>query len=311
MKNFALIGAAGFVAERHLKAIKDTHNNLIVALDNFDVMGRIDNYFPDSEFFTNLGEFEKFVKQQGTPIDFFSICTPNYLHRHHIELALNNNSDVICEKPLVLYPKDIFALEKLENKTGRKIYNILQLRHHSIISNLHEKIKNETSSEVYDIDLTYITSRGKWYDKSWKGDIKKSGGIATNIGIHFFDMLMWIFGDVKENIVHLYQSDKAAGFLRLEKANVRWFLSLDYKDVPKNQEGKRTYRSIVIDGEEIEFSEGFTNLHTQAYQNILYDKGFGLQDVKPCIILTHNIRNLTPIGIKSDYHPFLKNNYYK
>lgn len=311
MKNFILIGAAGYVAERHLKAIKETGNKLIATTDMFDVMGRMDSYFPEAEFFTNFSGFENFVTQQqksSAPIDYCSICSPNHLHRSHIEFALNNNIDAICEKPLVLYPDDLDSIEKLEKETGRKIYNILQLRHHSVIKSLHDKIKDEPKNKIYDIDLTYVTSRGKWYFNSWKGDVSKSGSIATNIGIHFFDMLIWIFGDVKQSIVHSYESDKASGFLQLERARVRWYLSLDYNDVPENsrQKGMRTFRSITIEGKEIEFSEGFTNLHTETYRNILAGGGFGLQDAKPCILLTHQIRNTVPVGIKGDHHPFLK-----
>lgn len=306
MKKFALIGAAGYIAERHIKAIKETNNNLVATLDKFDVMGRIDSYFPNSDFFTDIDELNSFVK--NIPIDYCSICTPNYLHQPHIEFALNNKSNVICEKPLVLYPEDIYSLERIENETGKKIYNILQLRHHPIISELYDKIKNDKTDKIYDIDLTYITTRGKWYYKSWKGDVNKSGSIATNIGIHFFDMLIWIFGEVTESIVNVYDINKASGILQLKKARVRWYLSLDYDDIPNDIKikGKRTYRSITIDNEEIEFSDGFTNLHTVAYKNILNDNGFGINDAKPCILLTDKIRNSYPIGLKKDFHPFLR-----
>lgn len=315
MKKFALIGAAGFVAERHIKAIKETINNLVVAADDFDVMGRMDSYFPEADFFTDFDRFADFVKNiqaSSSPIDYCSICTPNFRHRSHIEFALNNGMDAICEKPLVLYPEDIIALEKLQQETGKKVYNILQLRHHPVIKELRSVIKNDHSDKIYDIDLTYITSRGKWYFKSWKTDVMKSGGIATNIGIHFFDMLIWIFGSVKESVVHISHDDKASGFLQLEKARVRWFLSLDYNDIPTDvkEKGMRTFRSIMLGGEEIEFSEGFANLHTETYKNILSGNGFGLDDAKPCIQLAHQIRNSAPVGLSGDLHPYLMNGIF-
>jgi UDP-N-acetyl-2-amino-2-deoxyglucuronate dehydrogenase len=310
MKNFALIGAAGFVAERHLRAIRDTGNKLVVATDKFDVMGKMDSYFPDAEFFPEFGSFEQFIHLQHkttSPIEYCTICSPNFLHCQHIEFALENAMNAICEKPLVMYPSEIDKLEKVEKIAGKKIHTILQLRLHPVIVALREKIKNEAESKIFDIDLTYITSRGKWYFKSWKGDVAKSGGVAANIGIHFFDMLTWIFGPVQKSIVHKYEPHKASGFLQLERARVRWFLSLDFNDIPDHamQKGSRTYRSISIGGEEIEFSEGFTDLHTTTYNEILSKGGFGLEEAKPCIYLTHDIRNSTPIGLKGDYHPFL------
>lgn len=311
MTNFALIGAAGYIAERHMRAIKETGNQIIAATDMFDVMGRMDSFFPEAEFFLNFDTFEQFVgKQQTTssPIEYFSICSPNYLHAKHIQSALNNEAFAICEKPLVLYPEEIEAIEKTQQSTGKKVFNILQLRLHPTIIALREKIKNSPKDKIYDIDLTYITSRGKWYYKSWKGDIEKSGGVATNIGIHFFDMLSWIFGDVQKSVVHKYDTNKAAGFLQLENARVRWYLSLDYNDIPASakEKGMRTYRSITVEGEEIEFSGGFTDLHTQTYQDILSGGGFGLEDAKPCILLTHDIRNTKPVGTTGEFHPFLK-----
>jgi UDP-N-acetyl-2-amino-2-deoxyglucuronate dehydrogenase len=311
MKNFALIGAAGYIAERHLRAVKETENRIIAATDAFDVMGRMDSYFPDAEFFLDIEKFEKYIalqKGSGQQVDYMSICLPNYLHAQHIQLALRNQANAICEKPLVLYPEDIEAIENAELSSGKKVYNILQLRLHPTIIALRERIKNGPADKMYDIDLTYITSRGKWYYKSWKGDITKSGGVATNIGIHFFDMLSWIFGEVKESTVHVYDADKAAGFLQLENARVRWYLSLDNNDIPEQakQKGLRTYRSINIEGEEVEFSGGFTDLHTQTYTNILNGGGFGIKDAKPCILLTHQIRNAKPQGLKGDYHPFVK-----
>jgi UDP-N-acetyl-2-amino-2-deoxyglucuronate dehydrogenase len=311
MNNFALIGSAGFIAERHMKAIKETGNQIVAATDRFDVMGRMDSYFPEAEFFLDEKIFEGYLKnKQNTTdkIDYVSICSPNYLHAKHMEMALTHGANAICEKPLVLYPEEIECLELLQNQTGKKVYNVLQLRLHDTIIALRNRIKNGDPNKIYDIDLTYITSRGKWYHQSWKGDRSKSGGVATNIGIHFFDMLSWIFGKVTSSIVHAYDADKAAGFLQLERARVRWYLSLDSNDIPASAQAKgmRTYRSITIEGEEIEFSEGFTNLHTQTYQDILSGGGFGLDAAKPCILLTHELRNMNPIGKTGDYHPFLK-----
>lgn len=306
MKKFALIGAAGYIAERHMRAIRETGNQIIAATDAFDVMGRMDSFFPEAEFFL---DFDRFVNFAGAhELDYTSICSPNFMHRKHIEAALHAGSNAICEKPLVVYPEDAEALKKIENSTGKKVYNILQLRLHPAILALKEKVQKGPSSKIYDIDLTYITSRGKWYYKSWKGDVEKSGGIATNIGIHFFDMLCWIFGEVKHSVVHAYEANKAAGFLELEHARVRWYLSLDYNDIPvaARERGMRTYRSITVEKEEIEFSGGFTDLHTQTYQQILNGGGFGISDAETCILLTHELRNDKPIGLTGEYHPFLK-----
>ncbi len=309
MKRFALIGAAGYIAERHMKAIKETGNNLICASDRFDVMGRIDSYFPEAEFFLeheNLDKYMDDLQMKGNPIDYVSICTPNYMHPSHIRFALRNGADAICEKPLVIYPEDMHIIKDIEKETGKRVFTVLQLRYHPTILALKKKI-DEGGDKIYDVDLSYITTRGKWYLKSWKGDVKKSGGVATNIGIHFFDMITWIFGNVKENIVHVYNADKAAGFLQLEKARVRWFLSLDYRDLPEvaTNKGMRTYRSITVNGDEVEFSGGFTDLHTVTYQNILSGNGFGIDDAKESIILTDDVRNANPIGAKGDFHPFL------
>lgn len=312
MKNFVLVGAAGYIAERHMRAIRETGNTIVAATDQFDVMGRMDSFFPEAEFFLNEKEFETFVaqwqKSHATPIDYTSICSPNYKHADHIQAALQNQSFAICEKPLVLYPEELGRIEQAEQTTGKKVFNILQLRLHPTIIALREKVKQAAPDKIFDIDLTYITSRGKWYYKSWKGDPSKSGGVATNIGIHFFDMLQWIFGEVQHSVVHTYEADKAAGFLQLKNARVRWFLSLDYNSIPQEakDKGMRTYRSITVENEEIEFSGGFTDLHTQSYQHILEGNGFGLQAAKPCILLTHELRNSHPIGAKGDYHPFLK-----
>jgi len=311
-KKFALIGVAGYIAERHLRAIKDTGNTLVASLDKFDCVGKIDSYFPDSDFFTEYERFDRHIdklKRKGKKIDYVSICTPNYLHDSHIRFALRQGAEAICEKPVVLNPWNIDALQEIEKETGKKVNNILQLRLHPSIIALKQKIDHAPKDKVFDVDLTYITSRGNWYFISWKGDLEKSGGVATNIGVHFYDMLTWIFGDVKENIVHLSKDRKAAGYLKLEKANVRWFLSVDYDDLPKDikQKGQRTYRSITVENEEIEFSGGFTDLHTQTYQQILEGKGFGLEETKKSIETVFQIRNATPVGLRGDYHPILKN----
>ena len=310
-KKFALIGVGGFIANRHLKAIKETGNTLVASLDKFDSVGTIDSYFPDSDFFTEYERFDRHIdklKRQGTKIDYVSICTPNYLHDSHIRFALRHGADAICEKPVVLNPWNIDALQEIEKETGKKVFNILQLRLHPSIIALKKKIEDGPKDKVYDIDLTYITSRGKWYFISWKGDIQKSGGVATNIGVHFYDMLTWIFGDVTENIVNISTPSKAAGFLKLKNANVRWFLSVDYNDIPEEikAKGQRTFRSITVEGDEIEFSEGFTNLHNLSYIEILKGNGFGLEETKKSIQTVYTIRNSAPIGLKGDYHPFCK-----
>ena len=311
MKNFGLIGAAGYIAVRHMKAIKETGNNLIAALDKFDSVGIIDSYFPDADFFTEFERFDRHVdklKRNGKKIDYVSICTPNYLHDSHIRFALRQQSDAICEKPLVLNPWNIDALSEIERETGKSIFNILQLRLHPAIIKLKEEVANSPKQGMYDIDLTYITSRGRWYFQSWKSEIQKSGGIATNIGVHFFDMLSWIFGNVKVSTVHISDYKRASGFLQMEKANVRWFLSLDYNDVPNEQKekGQRTFRSITLDGKELEFSEGFTDLHTSSYKEILNGNGFKLEEARKSIEIVYAIRNSTPVGYVDDYHPFAK-----
>jgi len=307
--NFGLIGAAGYIAPRHMKAIKETHNNLIAALDKFDSVGIIDSYFPQADFFTEPERFDRHLdklRRKGEQkIDFVSICSPNYLHDAHIRLALRNDANAICEKPLVLNPWNVDALNQIEKETGKKIFNILQLRLHPALLELKQKIENGPKDKVYDVDLSYITSRGKWYFISWKGDSAKSGGVATNIGIHFFDMLIWIFGKVKQSIVHLSQPDKAAGYIDLEHARVRWFLSVDYENIPAEikQKGQRTYRSITVDGKEIEFSGGFTELHTESYKQIINGNGFGLEHARPCIEMAYEIRNAQAIGFVGEYHP--------
>ena len=312
MKNFALIGAAGYIAPRHLMAIKDTGNTLLAAVDKHDNVGIMDSYFPEASFFTEFERFDRHVSklkyEQGKHIDYVSICTPNYLHDAHIRFALRQEADAICEKPLVLNPWNMDALSKIEKETGKKIYNILQLRVHPSIIALKKKIDEGPKDKIYDIDLTYLTSRGNWYYTSWKGDIPKSGGIATNIGVHFFDMLSWIFGDLKENIVHINTHDRSAGYLEFEQARVRWFLSINYDVLPEEikAKGQRTYRSIKVEGEELEFSGGFTDLHTVSYEEILAGNGYGLDAPRQAIEIVHSVRNSDPIGPKGDYHPFAK-----
>ena len=310
MKNFALIGAAGYIAPRHLKAIKETNNLLIAALDKFDSVGIMDSFFPNADFFVEFERFDRHIeklKRAGTKLDYVSICTPNYLHDSHIRMALRRGADAICEKPLVLNPWNIEALKHIEKESGRKINTILQLRLHPSIIDLKNKVDLENRDTKYDIDLTYITSRGKWYDISWKGDESKSGGIATNIGVHFYDMLYWIFGEVQENIIHLREKDKSAGYLEFKNARVRWFLSINEKDLPRNiiEKGQRTYRSITINDKELEFSSGFTDLHTKSYQEILNGNSFGLNDSEESIKIVHDIRNMeiTQVGEK---HLFFK-----
>ena len=317
MKNFALIGAAGYIAPRHLKAIKETGNNLLAALDPFDSVGIMDSYFPDAAFFTEPERFDRHldkIRRSGNGhIDYVSICSPNYLHDAHIRMALRNGAHAICEKPIVLNPWNVDALMEIEKESGQNIYTILQLRHHPAIIALKQKVEAELANSQqptansYDIDLTYITSRGAWYHRSWKGDLEKSGGVATNIGVHFFDMLTWIFGPAKENVVHLSETDRAAGFLQLENAHVRWFLSINREHLPEQakKEGKTTFRSITVNNEEIEFSGGFTDLHTVSYQNILEGKGYGLADARPSVYIVHSLRNKKPIGKTGEYHPFV------
>jgi UDP-N-acetyl-2-amino-2-deoxyglucuronate dehydrogenase len=306
-KKFAIIGVGGYIAERHLKAIKDTGHVLLASLDPCDSVGIIDSYFPDSHFFVEFERFDRHIdklRRSGVQVDYVSICSPNYLHDSHIRFALRSGASAICEKPLVLNPWNIDALEEIERESGKRINNILQLRLHPVLIDLKKKVEQGPAGQVHDLDLTYITSRGNWYNVSWKGDIHKSGGVATNIGVHFFDMLTWIFGNVRHNVVHLLKDTKASGYLELEKARVRWFLSLDFNDLPDaaKQKNQRTYRSIVMDNAEIEFSEGFTDLHTKSYEEILAGRGFGLSEAKSSIETVHQIRNATPVGLKGDYH---------
>lgn len=309
MKRFALIGAAGYIAPRHMGAIRDTGNTLVAALDPNDSVGIIDSYFPDAEFFTEFERFDRHIdklRREGAGVDYVSICSPNYLHDSHMRFALRSGADAICEKPLVLNPWNIDGLKEIEADTGRRVNTVLQLRVHPTIMALRERIAGETHNEKHEVDLTYITSRGGWYLQSWKGDEKKSGGIATNIGVHFFDMLHFIFGKLQENHVHVRADTRAAGYLEYEHARVRWFLSLEVGDLPEGprREGQRTYRSITVDGEEIEFSDGFTDLHTRSYEEILAGRGFGLEENRTAIETVAHIRT-APLESAGEVHPFV------
>jgi UDP-N-acetyl-2-amino-2-deoxyglucuronate dehydrogenase len=297
MKRFALIGAAGYIAPRHMKAIKDNNCDLIAAYDPYDGVGIMDSIFPDADFFTEFERFDRYVdklKRKQNALDYVSICSPNYLHDAHIRFGLKSGCNVICEKPIVLNPWNLDALLEIENETNRKVFTILQLRLHPVIIDLRNKILNGPKDSIYEINLKYVTSRGKWYHRSWKGDLSKSGGIATNIGVHFFDMLTWIFGDVERIELKNQNSETASGILYLEKARINWMLSIDYNMVPIEVKklGKRTYRILEIEGEQIEFSDGFTELHNISYKNILDGKGFGISECKKAIEIVSKIRNL-------------------
>ncbi|HEU4472523.1 MAG TPA: Gfo/Idh/MocA family oxidoreductase [Flavisolibacter sp.] len=313
MKKFGLIGVAGFVAPKHLEAISRTGSHLLAAMDRSDSVGILDRFFPQAGFFTDIDRFDSYLEQlrrEKSGIDYLSVCTPNHLHDEHVRLGLKHNADVICEKPLVLDPGGIEPLVELEKETGRRIFNLLQLRLHPDIIRLQEKQKGLDRNSKAEVELVYITPRGRWYHNSWKGDEQRSGGIATNIGIHFFDMLLWIFGPVQHIAVHHYDKERAAGYLELQKARVRWFLSINEADLPADRVGKsHSFRQISVEGETVEFSTGFTDLHIKAYEAILAGKGFGLEEAFPSIELVHNIRTQKPSGLKNDFHPmaaFLK-----
>ena len=308
MKNFAMVGVAGYIAPRHLKAIKDTGNNLVSAYDRFDSVGILDSFFPHTAFFTEQELFDRhnsLLREKGNPIDWMSVCTPNYLHDAHTRYGLRMGCNVICEKPLVLNPWNIDGLQKIEQESGHRVYTILQLRLHESVVALRKKIQEGPKDKKYDVDLTYITSRGNWYYTSWKGDSTRSGGLATNIGIHFYDMLIWIFGSVQRSVVHVSEHDRVAGYLELEHARVRYFLSINEQHLPAEALAKnmRTFRSIQVEGSEFEFSNGFTELHTRSYEEILAGRGFGLKDASPCIELASDIRHAQPIGLQGEYHP--------
>lgn len=310
MKKFALIGAAGYIAPRHLNAIRDTGNDLTVAMDVNDSVGIMDSHFPEAEFFTEFEDFSAYVEDEalkGNKLDYISICTPNYLHAPQMKFALKNGIDVICEKPLVLESEEIDLLKQYEEKYGAKVNSILQLRLHPSILALREKVLAAPKDKVFDVELTYMTSRGKWYLKSWKGVDNKSGGVATNIGVHFYDMLHFIFGDVKGSEVHYRDEKTAAGFLEYERARVKWFLSIDANNLPENavQGEKKTYRCITIEGEELEFSGGFTDLHTQSYQRILQGNGYGLEENRAAITTVEAIRSMPIEFSVQNHHPLM------
>jgi len=313
MKNFALTGAAGYVAPRHLKALQETGNQLVVALDKHDSVGILDSYFPDCAFFTEYERFDRHLEKlrrenKGKEVHYLSICAPNYLHDAHIRTALRVGADALCEKPLVLNPWNIEALQELEADTGQRVWTILQLRVHPALIALREKVQKERRQDKYELQLSYLTSRGNWYLHSWKGDLEESGGLATNIGVHFFDMLAWLFGEVECNEVHVSTPTTCAGYLELEKARVAWFLSIDINHIPAElrAKGQRTYRSITLDGEEIEFSGSFTDLHTLVYQQTLEGKGFGLEEAKTAIQIVSDIRYAESLGKQDHSHPLIQ-----
>jgi UDP-N-acetyl-2-amino-2-deoxyglucuronate dehydrogenase len=310
--NFALIGAAGYIAPRHMQAIRATGHRLVAALDPNDSVGIIDSYFPDADFFTEFERFDRHVDKRrrrgaGHEVDYVSVCSPNYLHDSHIRFALRSGANAICEKPLVLNPWNLDALEEIERENGRRVFTILQLRLHPAIVGLRARVLAGPADRKHDVDLTYVTARGHWYLASWKGDVKKSGGIATNIGVHFFDMLHHVFGHLQLNTVHLSQPTRAAGYLEYERARVRWFLSVDLEDVPlpHRRAGQRTYRAMVVDGEEIEFSDGFGDLHQRSYEAILQGHGYGLDANRVAIETVSSIRTAAPAAIAGPVHPFL------
>lgn len=312
MKNFALIGVGGYIAPRHLKAIKDTGNRLVAALDVNDSVGILDRFFPEVSFFTEFERFDRHIdklRRQGSDnrIDYVTVCSPNYLHDAHIRFALRIGAHAICEKPLVLNPWNLDGLQEMEQESNRRVNTILQLRVHPALIALREALRAEDAAQKHEVYLTYVTSRGPWYMQSWKGNLERSGGVATNIGIHFFDLLIWMFGGVQHNEVHFADARKTGGYLELEKARVHWFLSLDRNDLPESATecGLSTFRSITVDGREIEFSEGFTDLHTTVYQKTLEGRGFGIEDARPSIELAYQIRNARVTAVTADSHPFL------
>jgi UDP-N-acetyl-2-amino-2-deoxyglucuronate dehydrogenase len=312
-KNFAITGVAGYIAPRHLKAIRENGGRLVAAVDPHDSAGILDSYFEGVHFFAEFERFDRHIEKlrrlgEDKRVHYVSICSPNYLHDAHARFALRVGAVAICEKPVVLNPWNIKPLQELEEESGKRIYTVLQLRVHPSLIALKKELENNPPNAKKNIELTYITSRGPWYLASWKGQLDRSGGLATNIGIHFFDLLMWLFGSVENSEVHIATPIKTGGFLELAGARVKWFLSIDKEDLPPEckKDNKRTYRSILLDGEEIEFSEGFTDLHTIVYKEILSGKGFGLEDALPSIVLAHDIRNAKSIGINENSHPLLK-----
>jgi len=310
-RKFGLIGAAGYIAPRHMKAIKETGSELVAALDPNDSVGVIDSYFPEAAFFTEFERFDRHLdklRRKGEGVDYVSVCSPNYLHDAHVRFGLRSGADVICEKPLVLNPWNIDALQEMEAESGRRVWNVLQLRLHPAVRELREKVAVAPEDSVFDVDLTYLTSRGRWYQVSWKGDEHRSGGVATNIGVHFFDMLSWVFGPLRESIVHIHTDDTAAGYLEYARARVRWFLSINARHLPEEAAaaGKRTYRSIRVGNEELEFSAGFTDLHTATYESVFAGQGYGLAEARSSIETVFHIRQERPVGLRGDYHPFCR-----
>ncbi len=313
MKNFAITGVAGYIAPRHLQAIKDTGNRLVAAMDPHDSVGILDRFFSDVSFFTEFERFDRHLEKlrRGPTdghVDYLTICSPNHLHDAHIRLALRIGADAICEKPIVINPWNLDALQELEQESGKRVKTILQLRVHPALMELKKSIEHSSPKSKRNVCLTYITSRGPWYQYSWKGSTERSGGVATNIGIHFFDLLIWLFGKVQSMGVHLSDERRMGGFLELEHATVQWFLSIDRNDLPTKEveKGKSTFRSITINDKEVEFSEGFTDLHTRVYEEILAGEGFGIGDARPSIELVHEIRNKKITETVDIVHPFVK-----
>lgn len=310
LKNFAVIGVGGYVAPRHLRAIRDTGNRLVAAIDPKDSVGVLDQYSFDVKFFTEIERFDRYLEKlrrgpEENRIHYVSVCSPNYLHDAHCRLALRVGADVICEKPLVINPWNFDALQELEVETKHRINTVLQLRVHPELSRLRHSLQE--SSGQHDVVLTYITSRGPWYHVSWKGQQDKSGGVATNIGVHFFDLLLWLFGSAGDIKVYHSDNQRMSGFIELERARVRWFLSVDAQDLPFAAKAakKTTFRSITVDGKEIEFSEGFTDLHTRVYEETLAGRGFGIAEARPSIELTYAIRTASISPKDESVHPLL------
>lgn len=311
--NFAMTGVAGYIAPRHLKAIKETGNVLVSAVDPHDSVGVLDQYFPEARFFTEFERFDRHLEklrrgQENSRVHYLTVCSPNYLHDAHCRLALRVGADVICEKPLVINPWNTTPLQELESESGKRIYTVLQLRVHPKLIELKKALHRQSGARPFEVSLTYVTGRGRWYQVSWKGMPEKSGGISTNIGIHFFDLLIWLFGGVESSRV--YRSDPAcmSGFLALERARVKWFLSVDCGDLPEDarRAGRTTYRSITIDGRDVEFTDGFADLHTRVYEEIFAGRGFGIDDARPSIDLVHRIRTSEISQPDGDIHPFLR-----
>lgn len=309
MTSFALIGAAGYIAPRHMRAIKEIGGDLKVALDPSDSVGVMDSYFPDARFFVEFERFDRHIdklRRSGEGIEYVSICSPNYLHDAHVRFALRSDANAICEKPLVLNPWNLDGLAEVSQRTNRAINTILQVRLHPAIRKLRERVLAQRD-RIHDVDLTYITSRGRWYQASWKGDDGKAGGVATNIGVHFFDLMTYVFGKVRSNVAHLRTATRAAGYMELERARVRWFLSISSEDLPPQRKtGQQTWRSLTLDGEEIEFSEGFTDLHTESYREILAGRGFTIEDVRPSVEVVSALRTARPEWRSGHRHPMLR-----